>query len=326
MAIGPIHNRDVFYGEALMVCTIRWLIAAPARRMRSYFIGVALSAGFYAGTVAAAELAYEPFSYPPGDLNGGTATTASGFTGSWTRLIANAADRASIVSGSLSYPGLSTSANRFENVHNRLTEPLDTSAAGPFTAYLDGSGNIGADGTTLYLSVLLRQHPDPQVPNPSPAIGYEGFELWRGDPGSDGNRKVSIDLWTGHGDGAANYWATAWQPTNVVASSSSLTPGNTDTHLFVLKMIFGAGNNDVVQIFADPPLSAEPAIPTGTISTLDLSFNRLGTSIFSGRDNAFTADEIRIGSSYADVVPEPSSLLLCLAAAVALLRHQRRAD
>lgn len=270
----------------------------------------------------ASQIAYEPFNYLPGDLNGGTATTASGFSGTWTRFIANSADRASIVSGSLSYPGLTTSANRFENVHNRLTEGLDTSIAGPFAAYLDGSGNVGLDGTTLYLSLLLRQHPDPQVPNPNPVITYAAFELWRDDPGNDANRQASIDLWSGHGD--TNYWGTAWSPTNVAASSAPLTLGDTATHLFVMKIIFGVGDNDSIDIYADPSLGAEPGSPTGTISKINLSFDQLGTSIFAGQDNAITADEIRIGSSYADVVPEPSTLLL-LAGGLALLSHRRRA-
>jgi hypothetical protein len=288
-----------------------------------YLIGISLIVPFCAGSTWAALAAYEPFNYPPGDLNGGTPTTANGFTGTWTRLIGNSGDRASIVAGSLSYPGVTSTANRFENVHNRLTEALDTSIAGPFAAYRDASGNIGADGTTLYLSVLLRQHADPQVPNPSPVIAFDAFELWRGDPGSDANRQASIDLWTGHGDGAANYWATAWTPTNVAPSSAPLTLGDTATHLFVMKFNFGLADNDSISVYADPNLAAEPALPTGTISKTNLSFDRLGTSIFSGHDNAFTADEIRIGTSYASVVPEPSCLAL-LAVGLYTLSGSRR--
>src|SRR5439155_25949931 len=130
--------------------------------------------------------------------------------------------------------------------------------------------------------------------------GYDAFELWRGDSspsGTDANRKVSIDLSTGHSGGAANYWATAWQPTHVVTSSTSLVPTDTATHLFALKMILGLPNSDQVQIYADPTSPIEPGTPTGSISGTDLSFDRLGTSIFTGQDNAFTADEIRLGTS-----------------------------
>jgi hypothetical protein len=242
------------------------------------------------------------------------------------RFIGNSADRASIVSASLTYPGVISSANRFENVHNRLTENIDNSISGPFAAYRDGLGNIGADGTTLYISVLLRQHPDPQVVNPNSVPVYDAFELWRGDSspsGTDGNRKVSIDLWTGHPTSTANWYGTAWQPTNNAVSQAPLIGTDTNTHLFVLKMMFGAGDNDVVSIYADPSGTSEPLTASGIISSTDLSFDRLGTSIFSGQDNALTADEIRIGSSFTDVVPEPCGTVIVALAAAGMLRRGR---
>jgi hypothetical protein len=267
------------------------------------------------GTMArAAQLAYEPFDYPPGTLNGGTPTTAAGFAGTWSRLIANPGDYGAVTAGSLSYPDLPTSDNKLENGHNILGESLDTSLAGPFAAYLDVNGNIGLDGTTLYMSALLSQSVTNHI--------FTAFDIFR-DGILDANRRASIDVWTGHGD-ASQWYVTGWIPTNTPHSAAPLGGGPvTNTNLFVLKFTFGLGNNDTLAVYTNPTLGSEPGSPTGSISGLDLSFDMVGTAHFS--NGIITADEIRVGSTYRSVVPEPSALAAAaLAVAGCLLRQRRR--
>jgi hypothetical protein len=273
------------------------------------------------GSVARAQLiAYEPFNYPPGDLNGGTPTTATGFAGTWSRLIALSADYGAVTAGSLSYPDLPTSDNKLENGHNILGAALDTSIAGPFAAYRDANGNIGLDGTTLYMSVLLKQ----SVTNHN----FTAFDIFR-DSIDDANRRASIDIWTGHGD-ASQYYVSGWAPTNILVTAAPVGGGPvTSTNLFVLKFTFGLGNNDTLAVYTNPTVgSPEPGSPTGSISGLDLSFDMVGTAHFS---NGFiTADEIRVGGNFASVVPaptvvpEPSALAgAVLGIAGCLLRRRR---
>ena len=289
-------------------------------RNRTYYVvwGCALAA-FVLGafsTIASAQLiAYEPFDYPAGNLAGGTPTTAPGFAGTWQRLIANPGDYGAVTAGSLSYPGLGTTHNKLENGHNILGESLDTAIAGPFAAYRDSNGNIGLDGTTLYMSVLLKQSVTNQV--------FTAFDIFKDDI-LDTNRRASIDVWTGHGD-ASQWFVTGWIPTNTVHSASPLGGGPvTNTSLFVLRFTFGVGNNDTLAVYTNPTVgNPEPGSPSGSITGLDLSFDRVGTAHFS---NGFiTADEIRIGGSYGSVVvPEPAMLGLLGVGAVARVVRRRR--
>ena len=281
-------------------------------------LGCAVAAfvlGAYSTVANAQLIAYEPFDYPAGDLNGGTPTTAPGFAGTWQRLIANPGDYGAVTTGSLSYPGLGTTHNKLENGHNILGESLDTAVAGPFAAYRDANGNIGLDGTTLYLSVLLKQSVTNHV--------FTAFDIFKDDI-LDTNRRASIDIWSGHGD-ATQWFVTGWIPTNIVHSAAPLGGGPvTNTSLFVLKFTFGVGDNDTLAVYTNPTVgSPEPGSATGSITGLDLSFDRVGTAHFS---NGFiTADEIRIGSTYTSVVvPEPSLLGLGVLGAAGVLARRRR--
>ena len=263
---------------------------------------------------AATTIAYEPFNYPPGDITDSTATTATGFTGNWARFIDASGDYGAVTAGSLSYPNMPTAAGKLENGHNRLTAQLDTAVAGPFAAYRDASGNIGLDGTTLYLGFLMR------VGAGSP--GFVAFELFR-DGDADANRRLSVDVWTGHTPGGAgNIWVTGWIPPGTVADGDPLIPIDNATHLYVLKINFGAANADTVDVYVDPDISqGEPVSPTDSISVTDLSFDRILTSNF-GSSQLITVDEIRFGDSFASAVPEPSAVGLGLVGSLALRRRR----
>ena len=286
-------------------------------RMNRVGFGCALAAAVIALLTSGARaqlIAYEPFNYPPGDITASTASTAMGFTGNWERLIPGSPDYGAVTAGSLSYPALPTANNKLENGHNILATQLDTAVAGPFAAYRDLNGDIGLDGTTLYMSVLLQQSVTNQI--------FTAFDVFR-NSFNDSDRRASIDIWTGHGGDISQWYVTGWIPTNTPHSAAPVGGGPvTNTSLFVLKFTFGLGDNDTLAVYTNPTVGgAEPGSPTGSITGLNLAFDRVGTAHFS---NGFiTADEIRVGADYASVVPEPSMLTLGVLGAGMLLRRRR---
>jgi len=146
---------------------------------------------------------------------------------------------------------------------------------------------LGANGTTAYLSVLLR-------PRGNLGAGiFDGFfgltmsgslgnELFVGKPGAGADDEWVIENRGGFGQVASGVPAVVGQ-----------------TSLLVVRADFRSGN-DVFTLYVDPtPGEAEPS--SGAIKTdLDLgTVSRIG--IYS--TGAFDLDEIRIGSTFASVTP-----------------------
>jgi len=260
-------------------------------------------------------LAYEPFNYSAGTGFNSIPTTATGFTGS-VRFEYELPVISTIGSGSLYYDdgvnALPTSSNYYYNGHGALFENFDTTGA--FASYLRGSA-IGANGTTLYMSVLIKIV--------GPQNNFAGFALSRGgDP--DANRVLSIDTWTGHT--SSDYFVTKWSPTNIDAGDADLGFVNQTSNLFVLRFDFGNSGTDTVSVYANPQLGVQPGSPTAQLTGSDFSFDRMDIRDFG----AFTisADEIRVGTTYASVapIPEPGeTTLLAGAATLALAALRRRA-
>ena len=223
----------------------------------------------------ASQVAYEGFSQSfPIYANGG-----AGFSGSWTQGGYNAfASGYGTNEGSLTYPSLvpgiggSVSGYAFSAINGALRnlgQPL------------------GADNTTVYLSVLLR--PDGILSN-GIFNGFFGVTL----------NGVSNDLFIGKPGGGAvdQYVLETRGGYGQVPSGASTEVGK--TVLLVLKAQFLPGN-DIFALYADPkPGFSEPS--GGTVkSDLDLgAVSQIG--IYSS--GAFTVDEIRIGTTYDDVVPK----------------------
>lgn len=295
--------------------------------------GLVATVLFWALTTSAQAqlLAYESFNYTPGSFfatSGGTATTATGFTGNlaWDYGTTSASI---LQSGSLSYTdgsmALVTSNNFYENGHGRLSSTFDLSGGGPFAAYLE-SGRIGANGTTIYLSFIY------QKTTTSTAGFASGLELFRGgynDPG----RVLSLNTWSGHS--VADYHLTVGEGANGgswaggAASSTNADLGfvTAAATFFVIRIDFGAGT-DTARIYANPLLSSEPGSATGQVSASDLSFDRIASSTFSGAPSGYL-DEIRVGTTYLSVaaataVPEPATAAALLGAAALVLAALRR--
>lgn len=234
-------------------------------------------------------LAYDGFDYDTG--LGALATKAGGigWGAAWTNVNGGGG---SVISASLA---ASTNApNGYDNESNgnsshipnaqRDGRLLDTSLGGRLgsAGYIDGNGNVGADGKTLYLSFL--QQPD------GTTLFYE-FEFHRGNLGDPGRI-------AGIGNDTNNPTVSLRAPNN---TQSLIGPGSTGVNFYVVRIDFKAGNDDVY-VYQNPVSATEPATATLIkLNAADMSFNGLSLAAFVGT-RTVKHDEIRLGQSWSDVV------------------------
>ncbi len=234
----------------------------------------------------------EPFDYPPSSTlvgrGGGT-----GFNGNWVPGGFNAGvNDYSVGNGSLAYQDLATSGNDvttgFHNVINGVTRNLASIVGGP--------------GTTAYLSFVIR---------PEGTVGqgaFNGFfgldvtgannnELFIGKPGS-----FAINNYVLEQRGGPPAGSQIASPLQAISGQSAL---------LVVRADFGTGGTDRFTLYADPTPGGPEPLAGVVKSDLRLGGFRAVTLYSTG---AFSLDEIRIGTTFADVtptaVPEPSSLAL----------------
>lgn len=262
-----------------------------------------------AQTANATVLAYEGFNYTTeqniGGLNGG-----SGWGAAWTAIFGNGwlpAPGGSLIGPNATGNAAST-GNALREGFTRDGRFLDTSSAGAFAGYLDANGNIGKDGTTLYLSFLQ------QVTTETPFYAFEFHKDDLGDAGrvgyigADGNDNDCVSLHVPNG-------------TNLMDTQ------DTNAHLYVVRFDFLAGD-DTVTVYRDPTDAIEPSSATLVIAGAgDMSFDGISTADFKSSGNTWT-DEIRLATTFADAigtpVPEPSTIVLMVTAAFGLVAYAWR--
>jgi hypothetical protein len=113
--------------------------------------------------------------------------------------------------------------------------------------------------------------------------------------------------------------------TKVAQSVTGLGGVNTGVNLFVLKLQFVAGAGDTVSLFLNPTVGAPEGSATASITTTgDFAFS--AANWYAGHSAGFgTLDEIRFASTYdAATVPEPSTYVMLLGGAGALILFRRR--
>jgi len=250
---------------------------APARF--SVLILLASAPALLSGRLAAQSILDEPFDYLPagGDLLGNDG--GSGFAGPWIASGFNATihNNYDIALGSLSLEGLGAKGNRIISAPVNSIAGLGRNLATPI-----GAGET----TTVYLSLLLR---------PEGTLGqgqFNGFfgvyldgtgnsDLFVGKPGSAPVGRYVLEDRGGSGQ-----------------VQSGVTPVAGTTVLLVVRAELRPGP-DRFTLYANPdPCEPEPA--TGTVkSNLDLGDI---TAIVIYSTGAFSLDELRMGSSFADVV------------------------
>jgi hypothetical protein len=270
-------------------------------------VGFMLAAASLLACVPAADAALtasEGFDYAAvgADLVGQSGGT--GFSGAWAPggFNASISDNYDVAAGSLSFGLLATSGNRVSSAPTAAIAGVTRTPAAP----------LGADGTTAYFSVVLR--PEGTL-NEGAFNGFFGLtletpgepELYFGKPGSGAINEYVVEDRGGAGQVSSGVGAAVGQ-----------------TALLVLKAQFQPGA-DVFTLYTNPtPGGPEPA--AGAVKTGSDVGPVTGVTVYS--TGAFSVDEIRVGTTFADVtpvVPEPSGALLSLPlAAAAALRRTRR--
>ncbi len=260
-------------------------------------------------------LAYEGFDYPPGTSDIAGVNGGFGWSGPWVNVAGGASQSLSnslvAAAGVPSvYNSRSTGGALFQPSTSRKGRFLDCTPGGIFAQHgcVDGNGNIGADGTTIYLSFL-------QQPSSS-SLFYE-LEFKRGDLG-DGGRIGGI----GNDTGDNHAHLRIQSPAGGSSAFYNLGLGTTDVCFYVVRIDYRPGN-DTLTVYRNPASLTEPAVPTLTVSNVaDFSFNGIS---FAAYLNGVTVshDEVRVGMTWADIVgntvsqlrltqrsPSQSSLLL----------------
>jgi hypothetical protein len=264
--------------------------------MNRIVLGAAVAAVAWTQTAQAELIAYEGFDYADGTplvdpdsgvgLNGGT-----GWAAAWGGAALN-----TVLS-----PGFGTTAGSYLTTGNRLD--LNGSNSGNLRTLTSSPDSFGS---TLYFSFIA----DIDSGN------YAGLSLFEDD---------TETLFVGKTFDAAN-WGIDIGGTGV----NTTTPTSTQS-LLVVRLDFGAatttnpGDSTLIRMYVNPAVGTEPMLADASITKLNFTFDGIRVQAGSEAvDGAF--DEIRLGTTYADVavVPEPASLGL-VAAGGALLLGRRRA-
>lgn len=243
-----------------------------------------------AAPASAAVIGFEGFDYTSGaplsGQNGG-----SGWTGAWGA----GNPLAFVATPGLSYGGLLTTGG----AATATAKPVPPGGGDITFEQRQLASAVGADGTLLYLSVLMR---------PETGFGfYGGLNLGSLFLGKSGP-------------------STTYGLESLSIASSSLVANVGETVLLVLRAQFLAGD-DVFDLFVNPVVGGpEPLVSDATLS-FDLGTTNLITINNAG---AWTVDEIRLGTTYGDVLPRAvpapavAPLFITGLAAVALARWVAR--
>jgi hypothetical protein len=310
--------------------------------MKNYIKLTILATAMAAATATgshAAIIAYEGVDYGVGvDLN---AQTQPAQFGTWK---AGAAPGITTSAGSLSYTNggtLVTTGNKVSggnwqstgmgmNFANSAWNPYEVNMANQWggTTTMIGQG-------TMYVSFLLQ----------STAGNAAAFGLYTGDTNADPFGQLALGTTVNVTAGGAVTLRTAsYNPSNftfdVVPNDSVTGPRHTvqnDTSLsvaanslnfYVLKIDFGA--TDTVSLFLNPTVGGTEGTASATMTTPageTLIFSSFATFLGYNAGVNFT-DEIRFGSTWADVtpgvIPEPSTYMMLLGGAGALMLLRRR--
>jgi hypothetical protein len=218
-------------------------------------------------------LVYEGFDYPAGDLadqSGGT-----GWSEPWHG-VSGAHAHGAVVADSLNVsPAISTSGGHMQ------TNDGDSALMRGFSNPL-----FKANGVT-WISFLARND------SGGTDATYSFLKFAASGGGDDSSIRIAKDFY-------GKNWEVAMgsqnQDLGVAADSNAV--------LFVLRIeVTGKPGGDSVQVFVNPPITSAPTAPTGqltgiTLKPLDQAVIQAGTGV-----KTFSYDEIRIGTTFADVVP-----------------------
>jgi hypothetical protein len=243
------------------------------------------------GTVLAAD----SFSGAAGTLH--NASGGSGWAANWEVQNGDTSVPGyNLSSGSLSYSTLAVSGNNASGGDSYQTagRAFNTSSSGPFGSYLS-NGLIGTNGSTLYLSALLRK--DVANDEELSLTLHSGTTVTYPNPGL-----VSVGYFgTASNNGTTRYWSLKVGST-VYRTSVPITAGQ--TALLVLKLDFNPSSTASLYVNPGSLGGSAPSAPSAQGSaTSSLAFRSL--AFYGGNGfNQSALDEIRVGSSFAAVTPQ----------------------
>lgn len=270
--------------------------------MKSTFAKVASLLGAVAltGSLSAAPLFSDAFNYATGQLTA-TSSGANVSGGVWVSHSGTGA-LIPVVSGNLSYPGLAASTG------NSITHVHQATSAEDINATL--SSTVTGTGSVVYYSALF---------NPSALTGAGDYMMHLADGAnlSGGTTRFQGRLQTKVGVGSGTFLfgiGAAGSAAAVTAYDTVDRPLNA-TYFVVVKVTLGSSGvtGDKCDLFVNPvPGLGEPGSPTVTVTsdatTVTPGFDRLCIRQGSTNTQTDTVDEIRVGTTWADVAPVPAAV------------------
>jgi len=278
--------------------------------------------------VGASLVAYDGLNVAPGPLN----AVASGWNlNAWD--VQNQTPTYQVQAGSLTYGDLLTSGNKaigggaWTSAGLTLKMPATWEADNEWVPYRkQGPGDIryraGKEETTLWASFLVQDW----VAGDAPVVHFANSHIgW--NPGQYG---IGVEVKNNN-----------WQLLDIAAGTYTDTGvGRTlnDTYLMVLKFEFLTGGegesalwtdgSDRITLYVNPTEGLALPDVAGTVLNTSTDISLLNVQFYPGSGaNNGALDELRFGTSYADVtpIPEPATMLLLgFGGAVCIVRRGRR--
>jgi hypothetical protein len=291
------------------------------------FLTVGITAALTTISARADLLIYEPFDYTAGQAIIGQQDLYSPGSQTWLRAGTAGTSVHQVSSGSLTAP------SGFPSSIGNAGATIGGPTGGDFTEY--ARMNLGTQygaNSTLYYSLLINVPSTTglTVPNSNANANNDGIIAFNNNAGASGTRP---NTWAGELTmrlgAAANTFDLGIRASTTAASTtywtSDLTPGS--TYLVVVSWTEGAtpGLGGLSSLWLNPSsatfgAAVAPSPDGSTVGTFSTSGSTdhtdsliLGAGIAASADPSQTlVDEIRVGTTWADVttVPEPSTLVL----------------